>query len=655
MSPVLSHPSAERKPAASLIAVCGLCLYLSLALGCRRSSENAKPNRGESEDRLPVSQIAATEGYIDDARCAECHSDFFDPYQGVAMAQSFYSAEGMPIIEDLAQAHYYHPASDRHYEMQQRDDGLYQIRYQINEQGEEVNRLEVKVDAVIGSGNHVRSYIHRTPGGEMYQMPLAWYAGEKKWRLNPGYDRPDHMGFQRPITRECMFCHNAYPLDAPIGSDAHYAPQRFPEQLPHGIGCQRCHGPGAEHVRVAESAGSTARQIVASVVNPGNLSPDLQMDTCEQCHMQPSSKILSELVHEHRGEYSYRAGEPLEEFRAFLTYEHDGDGPGFEINHHAYRLRQSKCFTASAGAMTCTTCHDPHRAVSDERRLEHFRSSCLSCHEIQACQTAVTTEGRGELADCMSCHMPRRRTEDVIHAVMTDHRISRNPIDESQRLAARQEPPPVAPEAKILPLTRGSRAGETDIPRDASQNMQIYQTIASSHLGNVDAIRRLAAETIKNPNATRLRLFELARACRDFGDLQTELTVLTQLVNKFPQMDSANLEMAMALSASGQYETALGYYQRAVAITDELPEAWVGIGMVKLEQNQLSEAIAAFRKAVQLRPLYPEALMNLGVALFASRQYSEARQYLLRAKAADPTYREADQYLDQISALRSDL
>lgn len=650
MSPQSLHPLAARKLqiASTLVAFCVLCLCVTL--GCRRPSESAKPNRGESGDRLPVSQIAATEGYIDDARCAECHSDLFNSYQDVAMAQSFYPAEGMPIIEDLDNAHYYHPASDRHYEMQQREDGLYQIRYQKNKQGEEVNRLEVKVDAVIGSGKHVRSYIYRTPAGEMYQMPLAWYAGEKKWRLNPGYDRPDHMGFQRPITRECMFCHNAYPLDAPAGSDAHYAPQRFPKNLPHGIGCQRCHGPGAEHVRIAESAGSTNEQIAATVVNPGNLSSELQMDTCEQCHMQPSSKILSELVREHRGEYSYRAGEPLEEFRAFLTYEHDGDGPGFEINHHAYRLRQSTCFTASAGAMTCTTCHDPHRAVSATERLEHFRSSCLSCHDTQECQTAVTTEAGGKLSDCVSCHMPRQRTEDVIHAVMTDHKIVRTAADQSQRLAPRQEPPPVSPDAKILPLNRAVKASETGRAADASQDLQIYQTIASSHLGNVDAIRRLAAETIKNPNATRLRLFELARACRDFGDLQTELNVLTQLVNKYPQMDSANLEMAMALSAAGQYETALGYYQRAVAITDELPEAWVGIGMVKLEQNQLSDAIAAFRKAVQLRPLYPEALMNLGVALFANQQYSEAQQYLLRAKAADPTYVEADQYLNQIPA-----
>ena len=28
-------------------------------------------------------------------------------------------------------------------------------------------------------------------------------------------------------------------------------------------------------------------------------------------------------------------------------------------------------------------------------------------------------------SDCVSCHMPKRRTEDVVHVVMTDHQIQR--------------------------------------------------------------------------------------------------------------------------------------------------------------------------------------------------------------------------------------
>ena len=31
----------------------------------------------------------------------------------------------------------------------------------------------------------------------------------------------------------------------------------------------------------------------------------------------------------------------------------------------------------------------------------------------------------GASGDCVSCHMPKRRTDDVVHAVMTDHYIQR--------------------------------------------------------------------------------------------------------------------------------------------------------------------------------------------------------------------------------------
>jgi hypothetical protein len=33
----------------------------------------------------------------------------------------------------------------------------------------------------------------------LVELPLAWYAdGGGLWAMNPGYDRPDHMGFRRP-------------------------------------------------------------------------------------------------------------------------------------------------------------------------------------------------------------------------------------------------------------------------------------------------------------------------------------------------------------------------------------------------------------------------------------------------------------------------
>ena len=40
----------------------------------------------------------------------------------------------------------------------------------------------------LGSGNHSRGYLYRTPSGELYQLPLMWYTQTGRWGMAPGYD-----------------------------------------------------------------------------------------------------------------------------------------------------------------------------------------------------------------------------------------------------------------------------------------------------------------------------------------------------------------------------------------------------------------------------------------------------------------------------------
>ncbi len=631
------------------IAALGVVIVLVGGPGCRnREDSPSAPRNGRSVAQL---QISPTAGYVPDEACRDCHRDLYESYQDVGMANSYYPADKAEAIEDFENSHYYHPASDRHYEMESRDGELFQVRYQIDSEGNRKNELRVKVDAVIGSGNHVRSYIHSAPSGEMFQMPLAWYSKAKKWRMNPGYDIADHLGFQRKITRDCMFCHNAYPAEVAAGTDQHWQPPTFPDDLPHGIGCQRCHGPGAEHVRLAESTSSSAEAIASTIVNPADLPSDLQGDVCMQCHLQPSSQILSVQVRAERTDYSYRPGEPLTSYRALLDYGDNKDDEleqgeqRFEINHHVYRLRQSRCFQQSAGAMQCTSCHDPHRKVSAEAQLQHYRSACLKCHAATDCKPAVEIEAQpsdgatAQLADCAGCHMPTRRTHDVIHATMTDHKIVAVAENEESRLASRAEPSPVSHSTSVRSYFEQDRS-EAD--------NSIYRLIASVELGDASALRRLAAIVDAQDKPSVLVLSELATGYQKNGDLQSELNVLSRAVQLYPNHVRTNQEMGAALAAAQMHDQAMQYYQRALAIGPALPETHLGLGTSMLHGNRVESAVTHFREAVRLRPLYPEALLNLGIALFALQEFDEAAEYLKRAQAADPTFVEAETYLDQI-------
>src|SRR5256885_5435114 len=51
-----------------------------------------------------------------------------------------------------------------------------------------IYELEEPVDWILGSGHHARTYIYRQPDGELYQLPLAWYAQTKSWGMAPGYE-----------------------------------------------------------------------------------------------------------------------------------------------------------------------------------------------------------------------------------------------------------------------------------------------------------------------------------------------------------------------------------------------------------------------------------------------------------------------------------
>jgi hypothetical protein len=270
----------------------------------------------------------------------------------------------------------------------------------------------------MGSSNHVRSYLHRTERGALTELPLAWYAEKGgMWAMGPGHDR-DYMLPPRAIAYECMFCHNAYPR-IPSGHDEPGSEPLYAGDLPEGIDCQRCHGPGANHVRIAQTTGSSVEAIRKAIVNPARLSSERRMDVCMQCHLETTSlRMPHSIVRYDRTPFSYRPGEPLGNFMIFFDH-----APGckyqddFEIAHSAYRLRKSDCFLRSNGKLACTTCHNPHDVPRGEAAAAHYNSICGTCHTVK--HTASP--------DCVGCHMPKRRTEDVIHAVMTDHWIQRRP------------------------------------------------------------------------------------------------------------------------------------------------------------------------------------------------------------------------------------
>jgi hypothetical protein len=172
------------------------------------------------------------------------------------MGRSFFRPTPGNTIENYAaRAEFNHSLSDTHYSMLERGGKYYQRRWQTGFDGKESNVEELSIDYVLGSGNHARSYLHQTKGdqtmrGRLIELPLGWYAENGgAWGMSPGFDSR-HPATRRVIPYECIFCHNSYP-NIPKANEAPGAEPVFIGELPQGIDCQRCHGPGDRHATLA--------------------------------------------------------------------------------------------------------------------------------------------------------------------------------------------------------------------------------------------------------------------------------------------------------------------------------------------------------------------------------------------------------------------
>jgi len=594
----------------------------------------------------------APSGYVDPKFCAGCHPSIAETYRRTGMGRSFSRPQPNNTIEDYTKKNtFIHQASGSYFTMIERDGKYYQRRHQIGFDGKETNMMEKEIHFIMGSGAHVRTYLHRTRRDTLVQLPLAWYAENGGyWAMNPGYDRPDHQGFRRKVTYDCIFCHNGYP-ETPPASFERGAEPVFAGRLPEGIDCQRCHGPGGQHVRRAQTPGAKAQDIRAAIVNPSRLDADRQMEVCMQCHLETTSfRLPNQIQRFERGPFSYKPGEPLGDFAL-----HFDEAPGkghddkFEIVSSAYRLRRSECFQRSEGRLRCTTCHNPHEIPRGEAAERHYNGVCRQCHTASF-DRLVESGKHPRAGGCVSCHMPKRRTDDVVHAVMTDHYI--RPLKPTRDLLAR------IPERHETDATAYHGEVVLYYPRTAPRpEDELYLAIAQvAQKSNPDqGIAQLAAAIEKYRPERAEYYFELADAWRKGGRWDKALPLYEEAIRRQPNFVEALRRLALGLRASGQAAQSTAALKRALDAAPNDADLWHESGLVFLEQGQRQAALAALSKAVELDPDMPESRNSLGQALAESGDKPGAESAYREAIRIQPDYPEAHGNLANLLSAAGDL
>jgi predicted CXXCH cytochrome family protein len=551
--------------------------------------------------------------------CATCHPKIAETYARTGMARSFHRPDSFET------GRYYHEPSATWYSMEINNGRYVQKRWRVRPDGQEVEAQQTPVDYVMGSGNHVRTFLSRTERGALVELPLAWYAGNGGfWAMNPGHDRPYALP-PRTVAYECMGCHNAYPA-IPSGHDEPGSEPLYTMPLPEGIDCQRCHGPGEAHVKAAETAGAKVEQIRKAILNPSRLSRDRQMEVCYQCHLETTSQALPHSIQKFgRAPFSWNPAEPLGNYTIFFDhakgskYEDD-----FEIAHSAYRLRKSKCFLQSQ--MTCTTCHNPHDIPRGAEATSHYNGVCAECHTAPFRQL-VAAGKHPTGADCVSCHMPKRRTTDVVHAVVTDHYIQR-------RLPSADLLAPLA-ERDEEKQRGGAVVPYYPSPLPQTPENALYAAVAQG------SAPRLAAEVLKSKPARAEFYVELGQAWLSAKNPRNAVAAFEEAVKREPKSPVALLNLAEALTRAAQKARALEVLESGVKTAPDDALLWYQLGLAHSNANRPMDAIAALEKATALDPLLADGWNVLGTLLAGNGDLSQGESAFRSALRAEPDHPDA--------------
>jgi hypothetical protein len=371
----------------SVIVSSGIILCVFLFAKCvNNESANSKPINKKSD------QFAGS------LACANCHKNIFDNQTHTAHYLSTQPASEQFIkgsFEPGKNAFAYDPRMI--VAMEKRDSGFYQVGYYDG-----VERITKRMDIVVGSGFKGQTYITRFQN-RLFQLPVSYFTAADKWANSPQY--PTHpVLFNRPITSRCLECHATFAqkISAPNAKQ-----EEFDQQIMYGIECEKCHGPGANHV--AFQSQNPKERKAKYIINPTSFSRQQSLDLCALCH---GGRLQNT-----KPAFSFVAGDKLADYFAVDTLTLSPDGVDVHGNQYGL-LRSSKCFRMSQ--MTCTTCHNPHE--NERGKTELFSQRCISCHNGSHNNVCKMTASIGSSINknCIDCHMPLKASKSITELLPGD-------------------------------------------------------------------------------------------------------------------------------------------------------------------------------------------------------------------------------------------
>ena len=471
----------------------------------------------------------------------------------------------------------------------------------------------------------------------LYELPFGWLHPQGVWGKQAYQDLGDDL--LRPTTTRCLECHTTF-FEHERGSVNRYRR----ESVLAGVTCERCHGPGQQHV--AYHREHTHEREPHQIVRPALLNRQQRMDLCGQCH---ADSILRRT-----DLFAYRPGEPLSQHYRLIAAE------GIENDHVADQysyLQKSRCYRESEQhdePLDCITCHDPHQPSQPQA----VAAACQRCHSADACRDApqlpATIRDR-----CVDCHMPRYNrvaikfhTEEerfVFPVRPHQHRIGIYP-------AARQEL--VRLEWQRLQQLEQDAQREQDIAASGIWLSDYWTDEARKllnqqrHLAALGAIReglRVAPnqqlqemweQVADQQQQLDRNLIQATRLVAD-GNVTEAIELLERMLQVVPHSAYVHGKLGTAYEMQGEHERAVHHWRQVKQFDPDNAYGENMIGWSALTQGRWHEARTAFERADELLPQAAEIQLRWALACLQAGDEREAGDHFRQVLQLQPEQAQA--------------
>ena len=367
-----------------LLLFVGVGLFLTKCI-----SDDKRESAGETVQQLEKPDFSAFAG---SKTCGGCHKDIYSTHLQTAHFNTSANASQDNVLGSFEKGknrYNYTPAL--YIMMEKTDSGLYQEVYFHGEK-----KRAFRFDITTGSGAKGQTYLY-WEGNKLFQLPISFFSAASQWSVSPGFP-PDKVLFDKPITSRCLECHATF---ATVTSLPEAKQEEYNKaQLILGVDCEKCHGPGAAHVKAhEENKEDTSGK---HIIDPASFSRQQKLDMCVLCHGGSMKKT--------EPSFSFMPGKPLTDFFIPDTTSLHADNVDVHGNQFGL-LKKSPCFLRSE-TMTCTTCHDPHK--KERENLVLYSSRCMNCHNEQHGNFCRVKPMPANIrVNCIDCHMPKRPSRAV--------------------------------------------------------------------------------------------------------------------------------------------------------------------------------------------------------------------------------------------------